>query len=383
MNKGPGGQSLSSIHFFDATLGYTAGSGGTLYRTRDGGTTWQLIPNFQTQGLRNRIRSVAQPVLGTVLLVFETPNGPQPTSLYLSSDAGNNFAFQQYGTFNNLSFRKGNKGLLLGDAGTLKFTTFEGYLWIAVSSGTSNNLRDGDCPSPDGCFVVGDGGTIRRSSPDAYTWQAQNSTTSTRLNAVSFPDAQRGYVVGDAGMGLRTLNAGATWTRMTMGTTVNLNDVHFLSTQVGFAVGELGTILLTTDGGTSWQAEPSNMFETLYSIAATADGNSIWVAGDAGTVLKRGPVVLAAGSATANSVWQVYPNPFTSSLTVQLPQRQGQDWELSLLDNLGRTVAHQQGSATTSHATLPLPVSASSVGIYWLRLKMGQLVETKRLVRMP
>jgi photosystem II stability/assembly factor-like uncharacterized protein len=55
---------------------------------------------------------------------------------------------------------------------------------------------------------------------------------------------------------------------------------------VGFIVGDKGTLLRTTDGGAHWLAEESGTTENLNAIAPVND-TLVYVAGDAGTVLKR------------------------------------------------------------------------------------------------
>ncbi|MDQ2770224.1 MAG: hypothetical protein M3Y54_06970, partial [Bacteroidota bacterium] len=271
-STGPGTQSLSSITFLNSTYGWTCGSAGSLYKTTDGGATWQYQSNFATPGLLNRLRSVGLLSMSRVMLIYETPLNPQPTATYYSSNTGMVFAAQEYGTFNRLVYHPGIQlSLLVGDNGTARVAFNRNGPWQNTPSGTQANLRAGDCPTEHVCYVVGDGGMIRRSNAILNGFIGQNSGTSNRLNGVSFADSTLGCVVGQSGTVLRTTNAGTTWTRIPVPTTVNLNDVWLVNAQVGFAVGELGTILLTTDGGLTWRAESTNTFETLYSLTATAD----------------------------------------------------------------------------------------------------------------
>lgn len=385
-STGPGGQSLSSVSFFNANYGWASGSAGSLYKTTDGGSTWLYVNNFATVGLINRIRSVSIPTTYTVMLIFETPFSPQPTVTYYSSNTGMAFAAQDYGTFNRLVYHPGVQlSLLVGDNGTARVAFGRLAPWQNTASGTQANLRAGDCPTEQVCYVVGDGGAIRRSNATLNGFVGQNSGTSNRLNGVSFVDALRGCVVGQNGTILRTINGGTTWTRIPVATTVNLNDVWMLNANVGFAVGELGTILLTTDGGLTWQAEPTNTFETLYSLTATADGNNIWAAGDGGTVLKRGPVVLAARPAAIGQPWQVYPNPFVNGLTLDLSHLKAKRLEVSIRDAAGRQMHREDmsGLSGQQEAALKLP-AAMPPGVYLVQLTVdGHLTETRRLVKLP
>lgn len=394
---GPGGNSLSSITFYDANYGWACGSGAALFQTQDGGATWRQQHNFETPGVLNRLRSVGLSTARRVHVIWETPLNPQPTALYLSENQGALFevdAVGGYGTYNTISFHQGiDLNVVVGDFGSLRLNYNRGFVGSLVPSGTSVNLHDGDCPTNEVCYVVGDGGAIRRGTAGTLTAPArfvgQNSTTSERLNGVYFINATQGCVVGHNGTLLRTTNGGTTWTRIAVPTTVNLYDVWLVNANIGIAVGELGTILVTTDGGLTWRIEPSDTYETLYSLTATADGAHIWAAGDGGTVLKRGAIQVGIPTATRLPVfgqpWQVYPNPFTNSLTIDLPQLNAQQFEVSISDVAGHQVYQQNilPSAARRGYQLTLPTSLAS-GIYLLRLTAdNQLTETRSIVKLP
>lgn len=384
-STGPGTQSLSSVSFLNSTYGWACGSAGSLYKTIDGGSTWQYQSNFATPGLLNRLRSVGIPSMFSVMLVYETPLNPQPTATYYSSNTGMVFAAQDYGTFNRLVYHPGVQlSLLVGDNGTARIAFNRNAPWQNTPSGTQANLRAGDCPTEQVCYVVGDGGTIRRSNANLNGFVGQNSGTSNRLNGVSFIDASTGCAVGQSGTVVRTTNGGTTWTRIIVPTTVNLNDVWLVDAYVGFAVGELGTILLTTDGGLTWRIEPSNTFETLYSLTATANGSNIWAAGDGGTVLKRGPVLLAARPATLNQPWHVYPNPFTNTLTLDLSLIKAKHLNVTIRGITGQTVYQQEVTAFSGSTAgvIALP-EMMPPGVYFVQLTVdNQQTETRRLVKM-
>jgi photosystem II stability/assembly factor-like uncharacterized protein len=388
-NIGPGGQSLSSISFYDANLGYTCGSAGSLYRTRDGGATWALLPNFTTSGLLNRLRAVAMADATTILVIWETPNQTQPTGSFMSTNSGGQFVIQDLGQFNNMSFRTPNIALQVGGAGTLRYSTSGGFPWQIVPSGTQYTLRDCDCPTPVDCFVAGDNGTVRKNvSGNLASWQALNSTTSAQLNGIFFDSPTRGYIVGNGGTALRTVDGGLTWIPLNLGTTVNLNDVRFLDSDAGFIVGDFGTVFATTDRGVTWRAEATNTFENLNCITSVghpAIANTTWIAGDGGTVLKRTPVVLSKRDAALSGGWDAYPNPFSTALAIDVPSTTAKHIEVTLTDALGRQVFAQDltGLAGRKGYVLSLPTTIGG-GVYTLRLKLdGQFSETRRLVRLP
>jgi hypothetical protein len=166
---------------------------------------------------------------------------------------------------------------------------------------------------------------------------------------------------------------------MPVGTSANLNDVYFLDASVGFIVGDFGTILLTTNGGTSWSAETTNTFESLYSIAAAADGSVIRVAGSGGTVLKRGPVVLGVRNKAQFADWQAFPNPFNSTLKIALPSNLKEGCQLRLLNSLGQLVHHESVIGTESQQEFVIPNNLPS-GAYFVQLQSGQICETRHLM---
>lgn len=388
-NIGPGGQSLSSISFYNANTGFACGSAGSLYRTRDGGATWTLLPNFTTSGLLNRLRAVAMPDATSVLVIWETPNQSQPTASYLSMNSGGLFNLQDFGSYNNMTFRTPNIALQVGGAGTLRYSTTGGFPWQIVPSGTQYTLRDCDCPTPIDCFVAGDNGTVRKNaSGNLSTWQALNSTTSAQLNGIFFDSPTRGYIVGNGGTALRTVDGGVTWIPLNLGTTVNLNDVRFLDSDVGFIVGDFGTVFATTDRGVSWRREATNTFENLNcitSVGNAAIANATWIAGDGGTVLKRSAVTLGNQRTAATGEWDAYPNPFSTALSVDVPSTPAQQIEITMVDALGRTVFAQSLSGPAGRKGNPLALPTTlGAGVYLLNLKLdGQLLRTRRLVKIP
>lgn len=175
---------------------------------------------------------------------------------------------------------------------------------------------------------------------------------------------------------------------MPVNTAANLNAVRFLNATTGFIVGDLGTLLVTTDGGKSWKTEASNTYETLTAISATDDGLNTWIAGDNGTVLKRGAVVaLASQGAVTAPQWQAYPNPFTTTLTIAGPTVASPTaTEVALLDQLGRPVLRQSlmlGTTSGSELFLTFPATLAP-GVYSLQLTLlGQPSMTRRLIRLP
>ncbi|MDP3582630.1 MAG: YCF48-related protein, partial [Ignavibacteria bacterium] len=109
-NPLPQGNSLSSIHFADANLGWILGGGGTILKTTNGGENWMS----QSSGTARSLRSVdfidtktgwAVGGLGTILK---------------TSDGGTHWISQSSGTRNNLTsvdFVDANTGWAVSESG--------------------------------------------------------------------------------------------------------------------------------------------------------------------------------------------------------------------------------------------------------------------------
>lgn len=332
--------------------------------------------------------AVAATATDKVVMLWQQPSVTTPATIYYSLNANNttyyNIANNGSGDYNNLSLRQASVGFAVGNTGALAISRDQGLNWTTITSGTQNNLFAIDSPDGNVAYLVGSNGTVRKATgPNFTSWQAQNSATTARLTSVWFVDAQQGYLVGESGTALRTTNGGATWTSMPVNTAADLNAIRFINASIGFIAGDLGTLLITTNGGVTWQPEASNTFETLNGISATPTGSSIWVAGGGGTVLKRTAVTpLASQTAAVDSPWRVYPNPFTTSIRIELAN--SLETTAQLLDMTGRVVVQQSFSSVVSPTTYLLSVPAQlPVGLYILQLiTNGQVTQTQKVMHL-
>ena len=91
-------------------------------------------------------------------------------------------------------------------------------------------------------YMVGDGGTIvKRKSGDNQDGVAMTSGTTVNLRSVFGANDQTLFVVGDGGTVLK--GDGATWTKVKSRTTRTLYSVYGVDTTTIFAVGEAGVAL--------------------------------------------------------------------------------------------------------------------------------------------
>jgi len=161
---------------------------------------------------------------------------------------------KQYPTSNTLlsvKFVTPNKGWIVGDKGTILYTTDGGENWEEQTSGTENALTSIAFVNEKTGWVVGNRGKILYTEDAGKTWTPQG-TAKESLHKVFFLNDKEGWVVGDHGTALYTRDGGITWDRKDIGTNRNIACVYFIDTQTGWLLAG-DEVFITTDGGTKWE----------------------------------------------------------------------------------------------------------------------------------
>jgi photosystem II stability/assembly factor-like uncharacterized protein len=258
--------------FVDANTGWAVGAFGTIFHTRDGGTTWQPQASHTVENL--------------------------------------------FG----IDMADARQGWIVGRVGTVLHTTDGGETWEKQTADTQQHLFDVHALDAQHVWAVGDWGTIISSADGGKSWQAHPLNRDIILNAAAWPDATHGWIVGEGGAILATSDGGATWTDQTSCVEKTLFGISFRDAQHGWAVGLDGLILHTGDGGQTWDVQHGDTqigaldqvgFKdaydnpSLYTIAATdtytyvaGDNGSVFVSSDQGHTWQRKSV-----PAEANLRW--------------------------------------------------------------------------------
>jgi hypothetical protein len=183
---------------------YAVGTGGSIYRTTDGGTTWTPQSSGTTSALHD----------------------------------GNGFV-------TSLAYA-------VGDSGTILKTLNGGVLWEAKPSGTTADLHAYQEVANGGIVVAGEAGTILRSTDSGESWTPVVSGTTATIYDLdtSGQNAFHVLAVGEGGTILRSTNAGATWCPIDSETTVDLLAADMiLNTTKWIVAGAGGYCALSTNEG--------------------------------------------------------------------------------------------------------------------------------------
>ena len=239
------------------------GDNAEIYRTTDGGLTWQ----DQTVSTFDDLEDV---------YFIDTDNGYAVGSYGMilhTIDGGINWNWQPVSTSNYLysvSFSDENNGIAVGEGCVLLYTSDGGINWILQNSGLPycSILYGVDLINSNTAIAVGYNGVILKTTNAGSNWL--NLSTSGIYNAhfygVHFSDQNYGTAVGALGVIWHTANGGNEWVPQTSGTTEDLYDVYFRDSNNGLCVGPNGAMLITSNGGLDWTIKNSGTTNYLYSI---------------------------------------------------------------------------------------------------------------------
>jgi len=269
-------QNLFATCFVNDQDGFMVGDLARIFRTGDGGKTWEY------KEAPNKLSLVALSCLDKSHVWASGQSG----EIAFSADGGATWQLQTSGVKRQLldvAFVNPQRGLAVGDFGTLLRTEDGGTTWSKIALPTDLKLP------PDVAEVVDPGDVV--------------------LYGVTFADAEHAWAVGEFGVILASDDAGVTWHQQTNPGETSLFGVSFSDAQHGWAVGLEATLLTTTDGGTSWRKEtvqtPKGFLLSLYDVQVR--GNYGWAVGNSGFLLN---------TKDAGATWQL----------VNVPIQMGGSW---------------------------------------------------------
>jgi photosystem II stability/assembly factor-like uncharacterized protein len=127
--------------------------------------------------------------------------------------------------------------------------------WVAVESGSYQDLNAVDFVDRDHGWAVGEFGTVLKTTDGGDHWESLNTGTQKRLVFVDFVDENVGYVAMERDSILKTTNGGDSWQRTEVYNYGTFRDMEFVDKNNGFLVGSDyvdGFVAMTSDGGITW-----------------------------------------------------------------------------------------------------------------------------------
>jgi photosystem II stability/assembly factor-like uncharacterized protein len=252
---------ITDIFFADTLYGWVAGWEEGIFRTSDGGWTWEKVCSYYS-----RIEYGG--------MVFFTPSSGW-IDFNRTWDGGLTLHPQKKGlivtSFQGVDFIDSQIGWIVSGDGVIAKTTNGGTDWLVQDNQYRTGFQDVFALDENYIWAVGWTGRIYSSANGGETWHVHTYSmgTDSRHTGVAFVDSTNGWIVGGnfyiGGWILRTTDGGATWNEITPYPMPRLFDVTFLNADTGFVVSgggttsDIGAIYKTTDGGDTWTQKFQHM----------------------------------------------------------------------------------------------------------------------------
>lgn len=156
-NPLPQGNTLQDVAFINASTGFAVGSRGTIIRTTDGGSSWDILESGTIHDLWgvSFVDASTGTVVGNFGVILRTTDGGDSWTVQREEPSGVLFS---------VSFTDADTGSAVGADGLIVRTTDGGVNWVEQTSGTTHWLHDVFFTDTDNGTAVGEGGTILRTT---------------------------------------------------------------------------------------------------------------------------------------------------------------------------------------------------------------------------
>ncbi len=333
---------LYDVDMVDSATAFVVGAQGAMLRTTDAGATWLRSDSITSQPLT--WVSFADRMTGIAASNVKTHN-----VIYVTRDGGVNWSAETNG--------------LQGFDKLIAITP-----WKLLAMTVDNQAH---------YLYSTNGGTIWSSS----RFPIQSSLQRSWHPYFSFVDTLHGFAAGVIANGagtqdavFSTRNGGADWTLVYAQPQIGggMIAIRFTDTLNGEAVTKTGTIYRTIDGGKSWERTvlaPSDILGAQTFTAVSFAGPKIIAITGGGKLLTYGTEVAAVPMEHRISPsLSIYPNPASTSVTLEVPERMRGAGELTVtfFDQLGGEA--RRVGALAGDGRISLSVGDLPRGVYRARI---------------
>jgi len=362
---------LSGVDFVNADTGIAVGYNGTVVRTTDGGTNWNII----NAGVSYNLYSVL--FLNDFICFITGEQG-----ILKSSDGGLTWTTVKNGNkYLDVFFVNSNIGYASGTFSILK-TTNGGDNWTNVT-GYNQDMIALFFNNPDTGFVVtvGWADAIRKTTDGGNTWTGVHSNTIDEYASVVFTSDDTGYVCSTGAIErniLKTTDAGSTWNIVFTTPSGGLYDIEFPAKETGYVAGgyqNSSTIFKSTDAGITWEGQYTNTTSPLFGCSFVTE-NLGYAVGMNGAIIKTINGGVGTDEFSEPLIFSVYPNPVTDYLNIEIAYYTGSVAEITICDMVGRAILH-----TTLQQNESIDLRNLPAGAYLLKVRSDQQTGTSIVIK--
>lgn len=366
---------LRNVKVVNENVVWACGSSGTVIKTVNGGTSWRLLTPTVSTATNYTVESFDT----TTAWVTGTVGGSANVTIWKTTDGGTTWNSQYNnptGFGDGVKFFDSNNGVYFGDPDPwpsgnweLLTTSNGGTVWNRVPrtnfppADSVNEEYGAACAMETfgnivwfGAYsaVAGTPNRIYKSTDKGLNWTVAGYNPASGTSGshyMAFRDANNGINVSLSGSMAQTTDGGTNWTV----TNLAPQAFRFITNIAGFnsyiAVGSTGLATYTTDGGANWTTMTTGVTGHLYSVDAIA--NAAWAVGATGTVLKLTafpvPVELTSFSAIVDQRnvvldWSTATEINNRGFEIQRKSVEGDFVSIAFIDGKGTTQQTQSYS---------------------------------------
>jgi photosystem II stability/assembly factor-like uncharacterized protein len=413
---------INSISVVDQNVIFVAAQGNYLYRTLNGGSTWEL--KNTGLGASGNLYGISATDSLNCWVGWLNSATQTPASVYRTTDGGNSWLLQWTlaGSFpDGLKMFNPDYGIFIGDPTgnglpyQFRYTTNGGTTWNLSPTSPIATDEYGVINAFDfidtNIIWVGSASTVVNAvTAKIYrtvdgingTWSntavaGTGGSTGLFYQAVAFTDKNNGMSGSSGGDIVKTTDGGATWTAVTppAGQTafavINMLGLKDGSNVIRMSIVDATPVYFcysTTDYGTTWNAEvlPTEGSTNGIQHMQFVNGSLGFSGGLAGTILKfSAPTSVNTENniLPANfSLSQNFPNPFNPSTLIKYQVPQNSYVNLKVYNSLGQEIATLvNGMIYAGTHEVQFNASNMSSGIYFYVMQAGNsFVQTKKMI---
>ena len=184
-----------------------------------------------------------------------------------------------------------------------------GQYWTQQKPIVKENLNAVSFPTIYIGVIVGDNGTVLYTSDAGTTWSRLKGLPSVTLTDVKFENEKLGFITGTNGTLYRSTNGGTMWEYINSGTDMDLKTITIGTNGMVYAAGNFGVILRSIDYGTSWKTVATGKSMFRSSSSPKNIDNKLWLAGEGGVIyssIDGGATFLTQETQTINDLKSIY-----------------------------------------------------------------------------
>lgn len=391
----------------DIVWGEQEGTG--YFRTTDGGQSFEtgnisLIANsfiFDIFALDENTAFAAittttgEPIEG----IYRTTNGGQDWDLVFSNEV-NNVTMIKVLFFDELNGVAWGFQSEPGFAAVFYYTEDGGDSWtrsaseFPISSIWTEGGNDGVARVGDILWVSNVDNKIFKSTDNGKNWTAQSTPLdpSSVILDIAFKNELEGIAISSANWFgentpnslIRTIDGGENWMEIPIPNDVDANNLEFIPGTDGSFIITAGTLvslefMYTLDDGDTWQlAEAPSSLHCVNFISPSIGYGGTRTQN--GGLLKYNDELFSPSNSNftilPNYQMDVFPNPVTNYLTLEIENDWSGTLNLQISDILGRVVHTQEMNKDLDRTGWTIDVSGFETGMYQLMLSNGSEILT-------